>query len=34
MLLRTLGATLLGNQLRGKGTIRAGEDAIRSHQDF
>ena len=29
MLLGTLGASLLGNLLRGKGTIRASEDKIR-----
>ena len=34
MLLGTLGATLLGNLLTGKGTIRAGEGTIRTGQDF
>ena len=34
MLLGTLGASLLGNLLTGKGTIRAGEDTIRASQDF
>ena len=41
MLLGTLGATLLGNLLTGKGaggagegTIRAGECTIRADQDF
>ena len=34
MLLGTLGATLLGNLLTGKGTIRAGEGTIRAGQDF
>ena len=34
MLLRTLGASLLGNLLTGKGTIRAGEDTVRAGQDF
>ena len=29
MLLGTLGASLLGNLLEGKGTVRAGEGAIR-----
>ena len=29
MLLDTLGASLLGDQLAGKNTIRAGEDTIR-----
>ena len=29
MLLGTLGAILLGNLLRGKGVMRAGEDTIR-----
>ena len=32
MLLGTLGASLLGNLLTGKGTIRAGEDTIRAGQ--
>ena len=34
MLWGTLGATLLGNLLTGKGTIRIGEDIIRAGQDF
>ena len=35
MLLRiTLGASLLGNLLTGKGTIRAGEGKIRASQVF
>ena len=34
MLLRTLGASLLGNVLKGKGTIRAGEDTIRAGKSF
>ena len=34
MLLGTLGASLLGNLLTGKGTIRAGEDTVRAGQDF
>ena len=34
MLLDTLGASLLGNPLAGKGTIRAGECTIRTGQDF
>ena len=34
MFLGTLGATLLGNLLTGKGTIRGGEDTIRAGQDF
>ena len=34
MLLGTLGASLLGNLLAGKGTIRAGESTIRAGQDF
>ena len=34
MLLRTLGASLIGNLLTGKGTIRAGERTIRADQDF
>ena len=34
MLLVTLGASLLGNLLTGKGTIRAGEGRIRAGQDF
>ena len=33
MLLPTLGASLLGNLLAGKGTIRAGEGTIRAAQD-
>ena len=34
MLLGTLGASLLGNLLTGKGTNRAGEGTIRAGQDF
>ena len=34
MLLGTLGASLLGNMLAGKGVIRAGEGVIRAGQDF
>ena len=34
MLLGTLGASLLGNLLTGKGIFRAGEGAIRADQDF
>ena len=34
MLLGTLGASLLGNILTGKGKIRAGEGTIRAGQDF
>ena len=34
MLLGTLGASLLGNLLTGKGTIKAGEGTIRAGQDF
>ena len=34
MLLITLGASLLGNLLAGKGTIRAGEYTVRAGQDF
>ena len=34
MLLGTLGASLLGNILTGKGTIRTNEGAIRAGQDF
>ena len=34
MLLGTLGASLLGNLLTGRETIRAGESAIRARQDF
>ena len=34
MLLDTLGASLLGNLLTGKGIFRAGEGAIRADQDF
>ena len=34
MLLGTLGASLLGNLLAGKATIRAGEDTIRVGQGF
>ena len=34
MLLGALGASLLGNLLAGKGTIRAGEGTFRAAQDF
>ena len=34
MLLETLGASLLGNLLTGKGTIRAGEVTVRAGQIF
>ena len=34
MLLGTLGASLLGNLLTGKGTIRAAEGTVRVGQDF
>ena len=34
MLLGTLSASLLGNLLSGKGTIRAGEGLIKAGQDF
>ena len=34
MLLGTLGASLLGNLLTGKGAIRAGESTIRAGQDL
>ena len=34
MLLGTLGASLSGNLLLGKGTIYTGEDTIRAGQDF
>ena len=34
MLLGTLGASLLGNILTGKGTIRAGEGTIKADQDL
>ena len=34
MLLITLGASLLGNLLAGKGKIRAGEYTVRAGQDF
>ena len=34
MLLGTLGASLLGNMLPGKGAIRAGEGKIKVSQDF
>ena len=30
----TLGASLLGNLLKGEGTIRAGECTVRAGQDF
>ena len=34
LLLGTLGASLLGNLLTGKGTIRSGEGTNRAGQDF
>ena len=34
MLLKTLGASLLGNLLTGKGTIKAGNGTIRAGYDF
>ena len=34
MLLGTVGASLLGNLLTGKATIRAGEGTIRADHDF
>ena len=34
MLLGTSGATLLGNLLAGKGTIRAGEETFRAGEHF
>ena len=34
MLLGTLGASLLGNLLTGKGTIRAGKGTIRAGENF
>ena len=34
MLLRTLGASLLGNLLTGKGTIRTGEGIIAACENF
>ena len=34
MTLGTLGASLLGNLLTGRGTTRAGEGTIRAGQDF
>ena len=34
ILLGTLGASLLGNLLIGKGTVRAGEGTVRAGQDF
>ena len=34
MLLGTFGASLLGNLLTGKSTIKSGEDTIRAGQDF
>ena len=34
MLLGTLGASLMGNLLIGKGTITAGKDTIIAGQDF
>ena len=34
ILLKTLGASLLGNLLTGKGTIKAGNGTIRAGYDF
>ena len=34
MLLSTLGASLLGNLVTGKGTIRAGKGTVRAGQNF
>ena len=34
MLLGTLGASLLGNLLTGKGTIRAGEGTLGARENF
>ena len=34
MLLGTLGASLLGNLLTGKSTVRAGEGTIRASENF
>ena len=34
MLLGTLGASLLGNLLTGKGTIRTSEGALRASENF
>ena len=34
MLIGTLGASLFGNLLTGKGTVQAGEGTIRTGQDF
>ena len=34
MSLSTLGASILGNLLTGKGTVRAGEDTIKTGQNF
>ena len=34
MLLGTLGASLLGNLLTGKNTVRAGEGTIRAGENF
>ena len=34
MLLGTLGASLLGNLLTGKGTIRGGEGTVGAGEDF
>ena len=34
MLLGTLGASLLGNLLAGKGTVRVGEGTVRAGQAF
>ena len=34
MLLGTLSASLLGNLLTGKGTIKVGDTTVRARQDF
>ena len=34
MSLSTLGASILGNLLTGKGTVRAGEGTIKTDQNF
>ena len=34
MLIKTSGASLLGNLLTGKGTIRAGEGTVQANQDI
>ena len=34
MLLATLAASMLGNVLAGRGTIRAGEDTLRASENF